>query len=34
MIGYLIQEELRNLQPPGQQVATVLTMIMADPVGP
>ena len=34
MIGYLIQEELRNLLPPGQQVATVLTMIMVDPADP
>jgi carbamate kinase len=34
MIGYLIQQELRNLLPPGQQVATVLTMIMVDPADP
>ena len=34
MIGYLIQEELRNLLPPGQQVAAVLTMIMVDPADP
>jgi carbamate kinase len=34
MIGYLIQEELRNLLPPGQQVATLLTMIMVDPDDP
>ena len=34
MIGYLIQEELRNLLPPGQQVATLLTMIMVDPADP
>ena len=34
MIGYLIQEELRSLLPPGQQVATVLTMIMVDPADP
>src|SRR5262249_42657639 len=31
MIGYLIQEELRNLLPPDHQVATLLTMIMVDP---
>jgi carbamate kinase len=34
MIGYLIQEELRNLLPPEQQVATMLTMIMVDPDDP
>ena len=34
MIGYLIQEELRNLLPPGRQVATLLTMIMVDPADP
>jgi carbamate kinase len=34
MIGYLIQEELRNLLPPEKQVATVLTMIMVDPDDP
>jgi carbamate kinase len=34
MIGYLIQEELRNLMPPEQQVATLLTMIMVDPTDP
>src|ERR1700748_3361517 len=34
MIGYLIQEELRNLLPPGQQVATLLTMIMVGPRAP
>ena len=34
MIGYLIQEELRNLLPPEQQVATLLTMIMVDPADP
>ena len=31
MIGYLIQQELRNLLPPQIQVATVLTMITVDP---
>jgi carbamate kinase len=30
MIGYLIQQELRSLLPPEQQVATVLTMITVD----
>jgi carbamate kinase len=34
MIGYLIQEELRNLLPPEKQVATLLTMIMVDPADP
>src|SRR5215472_8093707 len=34
MIGYLIQEELRNLLPPEHQVATLLTMIMVDPEDP
>jgi carbamate kinase len=34
MIGYLIQQELRNLLPPGRQVATVLTMITVDPADP
>jgi len=34
MIGYLIQEELRNLLPPEHQVATLLTMIMVDPDDP
>ena len=34
MIGYLIQQELRNLLPPGQQVATLLTMITVDPADP
>jgi carbamate kinase len=31
MIGYLIQQELRSLLPPEQQVATLLTMITVDP---
>ena len=34
MIGYLIQQELRNLLPPVQQVATLLTMIVVDPDDP
>jgi len=34
MIGYLIQQELRNLLPPGQQLATLLTMIVVDPQDP
>jgi carbamate kinase len=34
MIGYLIQEELRNLLPPRIQVATMLTMITVDPEDP
>jgi carbamate kinase len=34
MIGYLIQEELRNLLTPEHQVATLLTMIMVDPEDP
>jgi carbamate kinase len=31
VIGYLIQQELRSLLPPEQQVATLLTMIVVDP---
>ena len=34
MIGYLIQQELRSLLPPEQQVATLLTMIVVDPARP
>ena len=34
MIGYLIQQELRNLLPRESQVATVLTMITVDPDDP
>ncbi len=34
MIGYLIQQELRSLLPPEQQVATLLTMITVDPADP
>ena len=34
MIGYLIQEELRNQLPQEKQVATVLTMITVDPDDP
>lgn len=34
MIGYLIQQELRSLLPPEQQVATLLTMITVNPDDP
>src|SRR5262250_3694149 len=34
MIGYLIQQELRSLLPPQNQVATLLTMIVVDPADP
>lgn len=34
MIGYLVQQELRSLLPPDQQVATLLTMIVVDPDDP
>jgi len=34
MIGYLIQQELRNLLPPESQVATLLTMVVVDPGDP
>jgi carbamate kinase len=34
MIGYLIQQELRNLLPPQSQVVTLLTMIVVDPEDP
>ena len=34
MIGYLIQQELRSLLPPEQQVVTLLTMIVVDPDDP
>jgi carbamate kinase len=34
MIGYLIQEELRNQLPQEMQVATLLTMITVDPEDP
>jgi carbamate kinase len=34
MIGYLIQQELRSLLPPEEQVATLLTMITVDPDDP
>jgi carbamate kinase len=34
MIGYLIQQELRNLLPPGQQLASLLTTIVVDPQDP
>ena len=34
MVGYLIQQELRSVMPPGSQVATLLTMIVVDPADP
>ena len=34
MIGYLIQQEVRSILPPEQQVATLLTMIVVDPDDP
>ena len=34
MIGYLLQQELRSLLPPTQQVVTLLTMIIVDPADP
>lgn len=34
MIGYVIEQELGNLLPPEQQLATVLTMIEVDPDDP
>ena len=34
MIGYLVQQELRSVLPPGSQVVTVLTMIAVDPQDP
>jgi carbamate kinase len=34
MIGYLIQQELRSILPPAEQVVTVLTMIVVDPGDP
>jgi carbamate kinase len=34
MIGYLIQQELRQLLPPDRSVVTVLTMITVDPDDP
>jgi carbamate kinase len=34
MIGYLIQQELRGLLPAGNQVATLLTMVVVDPDDP
>ena len=34
MIGYLIQQELRSLLPPENQVATLLTMVVVDPGDP
>jgi carbamate kinase len=34
MIGYLIQQELRSVLPPDNQIATLLTMIVVDPADP
>lgn len=34
MIGYLIEQELRNLLPPDQRYATLLTQIEVDPADP
>jgi carbamate kinase len=34
MIGYLIQQELRTVLPPGSPVATLLTMVAVDPADP
>jgi carbamate kinase len=34
MIGYLLQQELGNLLPPGKPVATLLTQIEVDPADP
>ncbi|KRE33643.1 carbamate kinase [Mycobacterium sp. Soil538] len=34
MIGYVIEQELGNLLPPDQSLATVLTMIEVDPADP
>ena len=34
MIGYLVEQELGNLLPPGRQLATLLTMIEVDPADP
>ncbi|RYP88370.1 carbamate kinase [Nocardioides guangzhouensis] len=34
IIGYLVQQELRNVLPPTRQVATLLTMIVVDPHDP
>jgi carbamate kinase len=34
MIGYLLQQELGNLLPPGRAMATILTRIEVDPADP
>jgi carbamate kinase len=34
MIGYMIEQELRNLLPPGVPLATLLTMVEVDPADP
>jgi carbamate kinase len=34
MIGYLIQQELRAMLPPGSPVVTLLTMVAVDPADP
>src|SRR5699024_3822374 len=34
MIGYVIEQELGNLLPPEQQLATLLTMVEVDPADP
>ncbi len=34
MLGYLIEQELRNVLPPGKEVASLLTQIVVDPKDP
>jgi carbamate kinase len=34
MIGYLLEQELANLLPPGRAIATLLTRVEVDPVDP
>ena len=34
MIGYMIEQELRNLLPPAVPFATILTMVEVDPADP
>jgi carbamate kinase len=34
MIGYMIEQELRNLLPPAVPLATILTMVEVDPADP
>ena len=34
MIGYIIEQELKNLLPASQQLATILTMVEVDPHDP